>query len=69
MEDLRSLHGLWCIWFAPPPMFSYYPLLHTAMWVEHRLWGDAALGYHLVNIFLHAGAAWLVVAVGRWTIG
>ena len=65
MEDLRSLHGLWRIWFSPPPLFSYYPLLHTVMWVEHRLWGDSVVFYHLMNIFQHAVAAWLVVAVMR----
>ena len=65
MEDLRSLHGLWRIWFAPPPKFSYYPLLHTAMWLEHRVWGDTPALYHLMNIFQHAVAAWLVVAVMR----
>ena len=32
---------------------QYYPLLHSAFWVEHKLWGDATLGYHLVKIFLH----------------
>src|SRR3569833_3401530 len=38
---------------------QYYPLLHSAFWFEHRLWGDSPTGYHLVNILLHAGAACL----------
>ena len=37
---LRSLHGLWLIWFKLGATQQYYPLLHTAFWVEHRLWGD-----------------------------
>jgi len=56
---LRSLHGLWRIWFDVGATEQYYPLLHTAFWVEHRLWGDATLGYHLVNVLLHATSACL----------
>ncbi len=44
---------------------QYYPLLHSAFWVEHKLWGDATLGYHLVNILLHAAAAVLVALILR----
>jgi len=63
--ELRSLHGLWRVWFEVGATQQYYPLLHSAFWIEHRLWGDAVLGYHLTNIFLHAGAACLVVAIMR----
>jgi Flp pilus assembly protein TadD len=57
--DLRSLGGLGRIWFEIGATQQYYPLLHSAFWLEHRLWGDAALGYHAVNLGLHALAAWL----------
>ena len=63
--DLRPLHGLWRIWFELGATQQYYPLLHSAFWIEHRLWGDAVLGYHLVNVILHATAAWLVVRIVR----
>jgi tetratricopeptide (TPR) repeat protein len=63
--QLRSLHGLWRIWFEPGATQQYYPFLHTAFWVEHRLWGDCVLGYHLANVAEHAFAAWLLVAVLR----
>src|SRR5450759_5004080 len=59
--DLQSLDGLRRIWFEVGATQQYYPLLHTAFWLEHRLWADAALGYHLMNILLHAVAACLVV--------
>jgi len=62
---LRSMAGLGRIWFDVGATEQYYPLLHSAFWVEHRLWGDAALGYHLVNILLHAASAcllWLVLS-------
>jgi tetratricopeptide (TPR) repeat protein len=63
--DLLSLHGLWRIWFEPGATQQYYPLLHSAFWMEHRLWGDSAAGYHLANITLHAAAAVLLLAVLR----
>lgn len=62
---LRSLHGLWRIWFDLGATQQYYPLLHSAFWMEHQLWGDAVLGYHLLNIALHALSACLVVAIVR----
>ena len=64
-QAFRSLHGLWRIWFDVGATEGYYPLMHTAFWVEHRLWGDAPLGYHLVNVLLHATAACLLAAVLR----
>ena len=62
---MRSLHGLWRIWFDLGATQQYYPLLHSAFWLEHRLWGDAVLGYHLVNLAQHATAACLVVLIVR----
>ena len=60
---LRSLGGLWRIWFDVGATEQYYPLLHSAFWVEHLLWGDAPMGYHLVNILLHATSACLFALV------
>jgi tetratricopeptide (TPR) repeat protein len=62
---LRSLHGLWRIWFDVGATLQYYPLLHSAFWLEHRLWGDDPIGYHAVNILLHATAAALVWRILR----
>jgi hypothetical protein len=62
---LQSLKGLWRIWFSLGATQQYYPLLHSAFWIEHRLWGDAVLGYHLVNLAQHALAACLVVLIVR----
>ena len=63
--ELRSWQGLYRIWYEPGATQQYYPALHTAFWIEHRLWGDATLGYHLVNVLLHAAAAALVALVLR----
>ena len=63
--ELQSLSGLGRIWFEPGATQQYYPVLHTAFWLEHRLWGDAVAGYHLVNLLQHAGIACLLVLLMR----
>ena len=63
--ELRSAAGLWQIWSNPRATQQYYPLLHSAFWIEHRLWGDATLGYHLASVLEHAAAAILLVLVLR----
>jgi tetratricopeptide (TPR) repeat protein len=63
--DLRSLHGLGRIWFEAGATQQYYPLLHSAFWVEWRLWGGHPLGYHLANVILHSGAAFLLYRILR----
>lgn len=61
--ELQSLDGLRRIWFEPGATQQYYPLLHSAFWVEHWLWGDAVEGYHAVNLLWHLVAVWLVYVV------
>jgi tetratricopeptide (TPR) repeat protein len=62
---LRSWTGLWRIWFHVGATEQYYPILHSAFWFEHRLWGDAPLGYHLFNVALHATSAVLLLILLR----
>jgi len=62
---LRSLRGLARIWTEPGATQQYYPLLHSAFWVQHRLWGDHALGYHVATLLLHACSAVLFALVLR----
>lgn len=61
--ELVSLHGLHRIWTDLGATEQYYPLLFSAFWVEHRLWGDSTLGYHLLNVLLHAASACLLALV------
>ncbi len=65
IPGLRPLGGLWRIWFEVGATQQYYPVLHTAFWVEHRVWGDSVMGYHLANVLLHACSACMVVALMR----
>lgn len=62
---LRTLSGLGQIWteFGATP--QYYPLVHTSFWIEYHLWGLNPLGFHLVNVTLHAASALLLVLLLR----
>ncbi|HEV2045513.1 MAG TPA: tetratricopeptide repeat protein [Chthoniobacterales bacterium] len=61
--ELHSLHGLGQIWGKPGATRQYYPIVHSLFWIEHRLWGDSVLPYHLVNILLHG-----ISAIVLWRI-
>ena len=64
--ELRGGDGLRRIWFEVGSTEQYYPVLHSAFWAEHHLWGDSVLGYHLANVFLHtAGCVLLGLALLR----
>ena len=41
---LQSWAGLGRIWTDVTATQQYYPVLHSAFWIEHRLWGDAVAG-------------------------
>ncbi|MCG3126306.1 MAG: Beta-barrel assembly-enhancing protease [Phycisphaerae bacterium] len=59
-RTLHSLDGLRRIWLEPRAIPQYYPLVHTSFWVEYQLWGLRPLGYHAVNVALHALSAVLL---------
>ncbi|MBI3324760.1 MAG: tetratricopeptide repeat protein [Candidatus Omnitrophica bacterium] len=73
---LKSLAGLEKIWMDPTILPQYYPLVFTSFWIEYRLWQLQPLGYHVVNVALHALNAillWLVLrrlrVPGAWLAG
>jgi Flp pilus assembly protein TadD len=69
-RHLKSAEGLRRIWFdmSRPNRIviaQYYPLTHTTFWLEYQLWGLDPVGYHVVNVLLHAASALLLWAVLR----
>jgi len=58
-SNLRSLQGLWQIWFAAPTN-EYWPLTSTFLWMGWQLWGNEPLGYHLCNLALHILSGFLI---------
>lgn len=62
---LRSVDGLWRIWFDIGATQQYYPVVHSTFWILHRLFGDNTFAYHLLNITLHAASACLFVVLLR----
>ena len=56
VDPVRDVSGLWKIWFSPSDLGReehYWPLVYTTFWLEHKLWGFAPTGYHIVNVLLH----------------
>jgi protein O-mannosyl-transferase len=48
------------IWFK-----TDFPLSNVAFWLEHLVWGNHVIGYHVVNVLLHGTGAvllWRVLA-------
>jgi tetratricopeptide (TPR) repeat protein len=53
-------HGGLARTWTPGGYINYWPVTFTIYWLEFQLWGLDPLGFHLVNIGLHALAALLV---------
>ncbi|MEK6644251.1 MAG: tetratricopeptide repeat protein [Planctomycetota bacterium] len=67
--QLHRLDGLHRIWTEPRSTPQFYPLVFTTFWLEHALWGTNPLGYHVVNVLLHAvGAVLLYKLLKRLSI-
>ena len=69
--QLQSAQGLADIWLGRS--CEYTPLTSTTFWIETRLWKTEPLGYHIVNVLLHALAGillWRILAAlkvpGSW---
>ena len=61
---IQSAAGLHKIWFTTQSA-DYWPVTLTAFWVQWRLWGPHALGFHAVNLALHLAESLLLWAVLR----
>jgi Flp pilus assembly protein TadD len=64
-SELRSWDGLRRVWFDLGSTQQYYPLVHSVFWLQFKLWEDHPLGYHLLNIGLHALSAFLLALILR----
>jgi tetratricopeptide (TPR) repeat protein len=53
-STLHDVDGLRRMWLQPDSLPQYYPLSYTAFWIQYRFWGLSPLGYHVVNVLLHA---------------
>jgi Flp pilus assembly protein TadD len=58
--DAAGLLALWTDLTATP---QYYPLVFSTFWVEQQVWGLWPMGFHLVNVGLHA-----LLAVLLWRL-
>jgi tetratricopeptide (TPR) repeat protein len=55
----KDPHGWFRFWYATKTA-DYYPLTSSAFWIEWRLWGMNAAGYHVVNVLIHVTDAVLL---------
>jgi protein O-mannosyl-transferase len=62
-RELSSVSGLARIWTELGAVSQYYPIVHSAFWVQYQFWGYSMPGYHAVNILLHVLCAWLLFRI------
>ena len=56
--------GLFRSWFTTEQC-NYWPLTWTVLWVGWQFWGSDPLGYHVINILLHAAISLLLWCILR----
>ena len=61
---VENPHGLHDIWLSTESQ-DYFALTSTMLWAEWQAWGMNPVGYHVVNVLLHAAAAVLLWRVLR----
>jgi protein O-mannosyl-transferase len=61
---IKAPDGLARFWFSTEPT-DYWPVTSTSLWLEWRLWGMHAVGYHATNLTLHLAEALLLWSILR----
>ena len=61
---IKAPDGLHRFWLTTEPT-DYWPVTSTTLWLEWRLWGAHAAGYHATNLVLHLSEVLLLWAVLR----
>lgn len=56
---IRDPAGIFRFWFTTDAI-DYWPITNTSFWLEWRLWGMDATGYHVTNLLLHIAGALLI---------
>ena len=59
---IKASDGLYRFWFTTQAT-DYWPVTSSTLWLEWRLWGMHAAGYHATNLALH-----VVEVLLLWTI-
>jgi hypothetical protein len=63
--SLKTVDGLRSIWCDLKTTRQYYPVTVSTLWAEYHIWNLHPLGYHLVNVLIHALNAILLWRVLR----
>lgn len=61
---VKARDGLLQMWLSTRSV-DYWPVTGTSFWIEWRLWGMHAAGYHVSNVLQHLASAAMLWAVLR----
>src|SRR5581483_4472771 len=61
---VKAGNGLARMWLTTQDV-DYWPVTGSSFWLEWRLWGLQATGYHVTNVLLHLSSAYLLWCVLR----
>ena len=63
-DIIRTPSGLYRFWCTTEAI-DYWPATNSTFWIEWRLWGMNATGYHFTNLILHIVEALLIWIILR----